>query len=387
MRFRIAIGVLGVLLLATCVVQAQEMARPYRVQLRLRAEYDDNIFTRDDPKQSSYKFIADPQLTLAYPTDQTFIGGNYRLGYVYYDDRPSDSDDINHDFDVTVSHAFSPRLSINFADIFWYGQEPEIMMGGSVLQRNGDFQYNSAALGGTYSINEVTRLDAAYRYVILQYAESDVAANLDHDTQVLSLDLSRVLQPTTTGVLGYRYESLKYDTFGDRDQDSQYFIVGADHIFSPQFLSSLNVGWQHVEYDSSALTSDDKPYADLSGTWSYSATGRLLVGFRFSQEPADVGTFVNQERAGLYASMSQDITPVLALYLAASYDDSKMDQSAEGGATQDGNEKLALFSARLEYMVREMLALETGYQYTDLDSDFNRSYDRNRFHVGLRAFY
>jgi opacity protein-like surface antigen len=387
MRYRVIIGVLGVLLLATCVVEAQEMARPYRVQLRLRAEYDDNIFTRKDPKLESWKFIADPQLTLAYPTDQTFIGGNYRLGYVYYDDRPTDDTDVNHDLDVTLSHAFSPRFSLNFTDIFRIGQEPEVIASGAVVQRNGDFQYNSAALGGTYSIDEMTRLDAGYRYIFLKYDEDEVAANLDYDTHVLNVDLSRVLQPTTTGVLGYRYEALKYDQFSERDQDSHYFILGADKIFSPQFLASLNVGWQHTEYDQSSLSSDDKPYADLSGTWTYSATGRLLVGFRYSQEPTDVGTFVNQERAGIYASLSQDITPVLALYLAASYDDSKMDKSATGEQVKDGNEQLTLFSARLEYKVYEMLALETGYQYSDLSSDFDRGYDRNRFHVGLRAFY
>ena len=387
MRFRRVIGVLAMLLLATMVVEAQEMARPYRVQLRLRAEYDDNIFTRSEPKQESWKFIADPQLTLAYPTDQTFIGGNYRLGLIYYDDRPSDSEDINHDLDVTLSHAFSPRFSLSFTDIFRYGQEPEVITsGGGVLQRNGDFQYNSAALGGTFSIDEITRLGAAYRNIMLRYDEDEIAGRLDRDNHVASVDLSRVLRPTTTGTLGYRFEAVEYDEFTDRDQDIHTLIVGVDQIFSPQFLASLNAGWQYVDFSADAADTDDSPYADFSGTWTYSATGRMIVGFRYSQEPTDVGTYLNQERAGIYASVAQNLTPVLALYLAGSYDDTDMDQQV-AGVTQGGSENLALLSARLEYMVREMLAVETGYQYTDLDSDFNRGYDRNRFHVGVRAFY
>lgn len=386
MRFRRVIGVLAMLLLATLVVEAQEMARPYRVQIRLRAEYDDNIFTRNDPTHSSWKFIADPQFTLAYPTDQTFIGGNYRLGFIYYDDRPSDSEDINHDLDVTISHAFSPRFSLSFTDILRFGQEPEIIDSGLVMQRNGDFLYNSAALGGIFSIDEITRLGAAYRNILLRYDEDAIAARLDRDNHIWSADLSRVLQPTTTGVLGYRYELVRYDEFTAADQDIHTLIVGADQMFSPEFLASLKVGWQYVDYDAAGAGSDDSPYADLSGTWIYSPTGRMIVGFRYSQEPTDVGSYLSQERAGIYASVAQNLTPLLALYVAASYDNTDIEQQAAGAAA-GGDENLTLLSARLEYKVQEMLAVETGYQYTDLDSDFNRSYDRNRFHVGLRAFY
>lgn len=387
MRFRVAIGVLGVLLLAAVVVQAQEGSRPYRVQLRLRAENDDNIFTRDDPKVESWKIIVQPEATVSYPTEQSYLGVNYRFSYIYYDNRPSDDTDLNHDLDVTASHAFSPRLSLSFQDVFRYGQEPEVTTESAVLQRNGDFGYNSANLAGIFSLNELTRLDGGFRYLYLRYDDEIVAASLDYDAYIVYLNANRVLRPTTTGVIGYRYEDYKYVTFTDRDRVSNILMAGVDQIFSPTVLSTLRVGWQAVNYDAEGVDDNDAPYADLSGTWMYSATGRLILGYRYSQESTDLGTFFSRGRQGVYTSLAQDLSPKLAMFLGASYDDDSYDAAESETESQDGSEEMVSVTARLAYAVREMFTLEAGYMYTDLSSDYGRGYDRNRYYLGARAVY
>ncbi len=88
----------------------------------------------------------------------------------------------------------------------------------------------------------------------------------------------------------------------------------------------------------------------------------------------------------VYASVTHKILPELFGTLMGQFQNSTW----IGGALDDTNEQLYLFSANLEYRINRHISANLSYHFDHLDSDgtvLARSYDRNRVFLGATFTY
>ena len=366
---------LATMLLSTAVFAIYEPAPEERGQilsgdLRTRLEYDDNVWTTEN-----------------YPVATTHLSLDYRLGFIWYDDRPQDDSDLNHDLDIDISSEFSPRTRANLTNIFRYGQDPELDPNDVAKTRNEDFAYNSTNLGVRQALTETLDMGLAGRYFLYRYDEEVVADVLDRDTFVLGVDLRKEINPTSDGLIAYRYQDVDYTTTL-KDSQSHYLLVGIDHQFNSRLMTHLVVGYENRKFDTIDEVKDDDnaPYVDLNAVYNLSEKTMITGGYRFSMSDTDLSAFLISQRHGLYAHFTQTLTDRLFLRLAAQYDLNDYDEG-DSPVAASGDEAFWRFSARLAYQITEIVSAEAGYMFNDLASDYQRDYTRNRVYLGLRFTY
>lgn len=368
-------------------VSPEDRGQILNAELRTRVEYDDNVWTyRSEDEVDSFKVILQPRVKLNYPIETSHLAADYRFSYIWYDDREPDEEDLAHDLDVAASTEFSPRLQASISDTFRVAQDPELDPNNINRLRDEDFLYNSTNLGMKYQLTETLDVALNGRYLFYQYDEDSVAEALDRDTYVLGADLLKKINPTTTGVVSYRFQDTSYDTTM-KDSTSNFLFAGVDHAFTSRLITSLRAGFENRSFDADYRGDDNAPYVDVSATYNLTAKTGVTGGYRLSLSETDIGNYLKSEHHGLYLQIQQEITRRINLYLAGQYDLNNYDNEDSVDGSGDGDETWWRLTARLAYKITEMVSAEAGYMFNDLNSDFDRSYDRNRIYLGLRVTY
>lgn len=361
--------------------------RDLQLKLRVRAEYDDNIYERSSGKQDSFKFEVEPELIYNMDFERTYIGLRYRPTFVWWSDREPDDTDLHHDFDIDIAQKLSPKLSLSLKESFLYAQQPELIDRGTVISEKDDYIYNRVNGDLAYALRTQTKLNIGARHTLLQYTEDEVSNLEDYDIYAAGATLRQQLSAQATVLGELRGESISYSG-PDRDADSIYVGAGFEQTFSPGLLGNIRAGLQHKTFSADTIDDSDSPYFDGSVTFLPSPRTRLTAGAGFSMFESDVYPFANQDRTLVYLSAAHDLTARISLFLTGSFQNSdyNADQSIdESLGVEDGSEQVAQISARGSYKVNRNNWLEAGYQYLDLSSDVRPEFDRNRFSVGWRT--
>ena len=390
-------------LFAMGVVQAWavEGSRPLQMNNRLRVEYDDNIYQSQDDKEGSFKIIEELEFLVNFNLQNTFIGLRYRPSYVWWDNRPEDDSDLQHELDFVLNQTFSPRLSLSVVDTLRRGESPrEVDDDGEVVRENSDFYYNT--LNGTlgYMLSQQTRLELAGRYIAQRYDESTYSDSDDFDLYVGGLTVRHQLVPETTLIGEFRGESIDYEG-PDRGSKSIYAGGGVEQIFSPNLIGNVVGGYQRKDFNDDDIDPESSPYVDASATFLPSPSTRISLGTGYSMYETDVYPFANQDRAQVYASIAHDFTARLSLYLSGNYIVGRYDSEQVVPADEDhpeitaegGDETTTQFSTRLTYQINRSNWLEAGWQYVDFNSDLEYStgaklrenFVENRVDVGWKT--
>lgn len=378
---------LGVMIVVAATVHTAEAQREggdsLHVYNRLRIEYDDNIFQEENDEDDSLKIIEEVDLSFNANLPQSFIGLHYKPSFVYWNDRDDDTD-LHHAFDAILNHNFSSRLSIGIKERFRLAEVPEEINNGFTIREENDYIYNSINGTLTAKLSPATKVDLGGRHMLLQYDDEGIGAQQDYTRYVGGVSLTHELKPTTTVIADARIEDIAYDDSEGRDATSLYIGAGVDQTFSPSLLGTLRAGYQQKDFDAAGTDSADSPYFDASFTLLPVPSTRLTLGTAFSQSDTDVFPFANQERLRFYATLAQEVTAKVDAFLSASYADGdyKAEEAASGSAVSDGNEEVVNVSLRATYEVNKNHVLEAGWQLVDLDSDFGRTFTRNRVNVG-----
>ena len=364
------------------VATAAEGHRNFHVVNRLRLEYDDNIYTTETEEQDSYKIIEQIDLSYNVNLENTFLSLRYSPSLVWWDNRPEDDTDFSHSFDGTVNHALSPRSSISLKDTLRISDRPEQVLRESVIREDNTFLYNALVGSYSYLLAEATRAEIAGRWVNLSYDEDEVADRSNYDIYVGGLTLRHTKSPETALLGDFRWEGIDYKEEG-RDSTTLYFGGGLEHTFNPTFLGSLRAGYQNRNFEDTVKNSTDTPYADGSLTFLPSPATRVTTGLSYSQYEASVSPFASTERTRLFLSLAHDLTARIAGYLSGSFTENRYDsKETVTGDVVDGDEQWWQLSARSTYEINRSNFVEVGYQYTDVESEVQSDYKRNRINVG-----
>jgi hypothetical protein len=382
---------------------AVEGSRPFQVNNRLRAEYDDNIYQTENNTEDSWKIIEELEFLVNFNLQSTYIGVRYRPSYIWWDNRPSDSSDFQNELDFILNQTFSPRLNLSVVDTLRRGESPRQITStnGVSTDVDGDFYYNTfnATLG--YLIRPTLRLELAGRYIAQRYLEEVYSDSEDFDLYVGGLTLRYQLIPETTLIGEFRGESISYNG-PDRGSKSIYAGCGVEQIFGPNLIGNLVGGYQKKDFNDNDISSESAPYADASITFLPSPATRISAGAGYSMFETEVYPFVNQDRAQMFASIAHDFTARLSLYLSGSYIAGKYSSEQvvrEAAGTnpaitaEGGNEYTTQFSTRMTYQINRSNWLEAGWQYVDFDSKLmysegtkmRENFVENRIDVGWKT--
>ena len=407
--------------------------RMWTVSAVVRGFYDDNPTTTHETRlihaNDSFGLEVSPSVHLNLPLEQTFIRAGYTYSLRYFEDREPHSIDQNHEFDLLLRHTFSPRQDIAVSDSFTYSEEPTVTdqfgiitaptrTDASVFRNRGSIDYN-------IMLTQVLGLALGYANTWYDYDSVDVAGSrsalLDRLEHTLRADLRYQINPTLVALVGYqfgisdftgnqfiyiapnlaatnpKFVNPKSDI---RNSYSHYIYMGADYDFNHKLRASVRVGGQFVDYYN-AGDSEISPYVDASMTYIYLPESSLQIGLRHTRNATDVAApdrskgrpTLDQETTAVYAQVLHRVTEKLT----ASVLNQVQFSSFTGGAADSSSESLYLIGVNLEYRINYHWSVETGYNYDLLASDpvsngagrrvDQRSYDRNRIYVGVRATY
>lgn len=361
--------------------------RDFQFKLRLRAEYDDNIYERNKDQTDSFKFIVDPEATFNAHFTRSTLALRYRPSYTYWTDREGNDSDLHHEIALDAGLEATPRLSLGLKESFIYAEQPELMERGVVITEQDSYMYNRLNGDATYRLSASSRVDLGARHTLLRYEQNDVANLEDYDIFALGATYRRNAGADTTWLGEARYETISYDG-PDRGSDSFYAGPGVEHAFSKDLLTTVRGGVQGKTFNSDGIDDQVSPYVDGSFTYLPSPKTRLTAGGGYSMFEADVYPYANQERLLAYISASHDLTARISLFLSGSYQmsdysgDQSVDTTAQSG---DGTENVVQIAARASYKLNRSNWLEANYQYMNLDSDLREDFDRNRVSVGWRT--
>lgn len=372
---------------------AQERADKFEFHNRLRAEYDDNVRQSKVNKDDSLKLIEEVELVVNFDElPGTYIGLRYNPSFVYWENRDEDDTDLHHQFDLTLTHDISPRVSISAKDIFRLSDQPELQQGGegAVVRENNDFIYNSFNAGVTAQVVNDTVVAVDARHALVAYDENDVSRSNDFSLISLGLDLRHQLQPEMTVEGQARYTTTDYDD-NLRGSDSVQIGGKLSRIFSPTVQGSLRAGFENTSYDTN-IDDLSTPYVDGGVVLALSSSTRLNAGAGFGQAQTPTSKFASQERTTFYTGLTQDLSNRLTLngnvsYSTGDFSRDNATSSFDPSTDSTGTEDVLRLAARVTYMINRSNWVEAGWQYVDLTSDIRPAseYDRNRLSVGWKT--
>ncbi len=431
----VALGVSGL-----NAVHGQDMSpppyKPWNVSASLRGFYDDNVNTVPDGspfKVSSFGFEVSPGLGVNFHNDQTMVRLSYLYTLRWYDKRPFESSryDQDHQFDATLSHAFSERYQVSVKDSFVIGQEPELLRQGYFspeFQRvPGDNIRNDGMITLNGQLTPLFGLEAGYENQLFIYHDSgasvvpvlglgrfiglsflpgpSLAGSLNRMVQDFHLDSRWQIMPQTVGVLGYAFELTEYTgnepiavlsptrtlVSEDRDSRAHYFYVGADHNFNPDFSGSLRVGLRDTDYYNEPSGNNSvSPYVKASLKYNYAVESFAEAGFSYDRAPTDVvdpsitDVTRDTDSAVIYGHIYHRIVPNLFGGLLVQFQDS----TYNGGADDGKGDRFLMLGLNLMYRFNPYLSANVSYNYDKVDSDLaGRTFDRNRVYIGMTASY
>jgi hypothetical protein len=424
----LALGAVGVQ-----TVQAQWTAgsdKSWSVSATLRGFYDDNYNTQPDGtnRVGSYGFEVRPSLKWNVDLGPTTIDLSYVYALKYYDARPNNKYDQDHDFEVFLNHNFNNRYSIDFSDSFVIDQEPEVIDPtlSSATRANGNNIRNSASINFHAELTPLLGMVLGYGNTFYSYDQNTreaaspflptMSALLDRDEHRVSLDSRWHIWEETTGIFGYTFGAVDYtssESIGlldfpagfplgvpssSRNNYSHSVYVGAEHNFSPDLFVSGRGGIEYLDYyeaEPGNVRNTLSPWASLSLNYAYMDGGSVSVGFNHSHNQTDQGANAqgiapqDQESSSLFGTITQRLTPIspdLTATLSGQYQNSTFNGGGPGVDNQSDN--IYLFGLNLSYQFTRYISGEVGYNYDLLSSDLpGRGYNRNRVYVGVTASY
>jgi hypothetical protein len=405
-----------------------ESGKPWTASATLRGFYDDNVNTLPDNAQianrGSYGFELSPSLQFSFPMEQTTLRFGYKYSYKYYEYQPignTDHYDQTHDVNAALTHAFSERYQLTVKDSFAVGQEPDFLRAGNTyttFQRvSGSNLRNYGAISLSDQFTPEFSIDVGYANTYLSYADNQftrsgtsispsLAGTLDELDHVAHIDGRYLIEPQTTGVLGFQFRETDYigdQPIGydlrhhtvlmsdDRNARSYYGYVGLDHNFRPDLTGSIRVGGRYTDYyNDPASQNQGSPYAMTSLRWTYLPESYLEFGsvYDYSATPQMSVNYsgdltLNAQSATVYAQLRHRITPKLYGGIIAQFQNS----TYYGGTIDNDTDKFYLVGLNLQYRFTPNFSAEAGYNYDKLDSQIGNSYDRNRVYIGVTGSY
>ncbi len=359
--------------------------------------YDDNVTPTsgtgtgaDDSASSISAYVG---ASLVSITPQTTWDIFTRLGVNFYTDslEAPGTDDLYTQarLGVNMAHRINERLRLSSRNYLAHELEPDYSYGFSTdRQLDEYFHYQTDnAIGYRWNERFATYSGVTLREVL--YGDGGSASDNDRTLFSLYNQFRYRVSDQTVWTMDYRYSET--DSSGTAsDSTNQFITLGAEHRFSPSSVLAVKAGMQLREVADGE--DENSPFAEVAIRTRLNERLSLRSFARYSIE--DYGTsfedFTYDNNSTLRVGVSADymISPDLSLQGGANVIlmDMQDGRSDTIDPVPDAQTDLLNLYLGFSYKVNDVFYLTGSYNWTDSDSDLdNRTYDRNRVSLGLRA--
>ena len=361
---------------------------PVRITVALQEGYDDNVFTRSLVQQGSAFTIASVGLDYQFGSPRTQIEARAGGGLTYYYDRPQQSGpDYNGFLDLSLTHKFSARLSLEISSYTTYQTEPDFSLDIGINRRSGSYFYISDHFKLNYQFSPRFSSALSYTFTTLVY-DNSIAGDLQNRIEnTFGDELKYLILPTTSLVGEYRIAFVDY-TDSDSSALTHYFLAGFDHTFNPRFNITFRGGVQLREFESSTITTRqnaDRISPDVESTITYQIGERSDISWtnRYGIQEGE-GSSTNTERSSYRTGLNvrYSVTPRISSRLALYYDHNSFESNGASSGLDQNSIDVAL---NLHYAMTRYLGIQAGYNYTQVFASglTVRAYSRNRIYGGI----
>jgi len=291
---------------------------------------------------------------------------------------------------INLAHRINERLRLSSRNYIAYELEPDYSYGFSTDRQLEEYLHYKTDNAVGYRWNErfATYTGVSVRGVL--YGSADNASDNDRTLYNLYNQFRYRASEQTVWTLDYRYSTT--DSSGTAsDSKNQFITLGAEHRFSPTSVFAVKAGMQLR--DVADGEDENSPFAEAAIRTRMNDQLSIRSFARYSIE--DYGTsfenFTYDNNTTLRVGVSADymISPDLTLQAGANVilmDMQDGRSSPPGFDVSDAQTDLLNLYLGFSYRVNDVFYLTGSYNWTDSDSDLeDRTYDRNRVSLGLRA--
>lgn len=366
--------------------------RELSASIEVVKEYNDNIFF-DTEKTSDFIIRIKPKVQVSNNTERTQMRFDAALSGDKYIKNPS-LDTVQMDTQLSLSHAWSPRLSTAVRGYFKRDetQETELELAGIPSLREERLQYGGE-LSGTYALTEKWSVKAAAIAGATNYPEEGHPNAKTFEGQ---LDQSWQLTPRTAiGLLG-TYSLVDYQdipgTIASEDASNKTLRASVywRHRYTEATSFQASMGYrftwaeQTLTFPQFVITPDGPtfifsriPLESTDDGLIFSASAATKLSERLSatlsagRDQYNSADATSVERNYIRSSLQYQLTERLSLELGPGYD-----YTVNDGPPQETNHYLRS-SLALKFRLTERITAQLGGSYesifTERDvSDFNR---------------
>ena len=367
--------------------------------------YDDNVSAGQTTGGGSSSSLAvNPYVGASFVSlaPQTTWDVYGRLGMIYYFDAPEGIDDLNSQSRVGVNmiHRFSERVRFVSRNFVANELEPDYSYGLASSRRSSEFISWSTDNSLGYRWTERFGTYTGVRFSGSSY-DDDASGNLsDRMYWQVYEQLRYQYSPQTVLITEYRYGQTLTDSIASESTD-QYFLIGADHRFSPNTIGTVRTGAQLRDVDGGSSTTS--PYLEFALNSQINPQLRVGAFMRYGMEGDDTvltpdrydESFNYDERNTFRLGVTGGymISPDLSLnsgidVIQSNYDAGRWVRGGDPGTSAPSLSETT-FNAYIGMSVKltDFLYGNLSYNYSQVVSDVNdyREYDRNRVSVGVSA--
>jgi hypothetical protein len=372
-------------------------SRNWAINFGSSVGYDDNINTSSAKREGSVTSTFEPQISVRIPMEQTAVRMRYLYRAVYYGDRPGGEIDESHVVDLSMNHAFSPRLAGNLNESFRRGIEPELVENSSITRRSSDYYFNNLSGGLNYQFSPRWSAGLNPSWEMLRYDDPDRAEDNDRDSFSSTLTANFSMFPRIFVGGNYRFGFTDYvggdQTNQARDVDSHSLYASVVYRYKPQVVIQSSAGASLAGFADDS--SDVSPYFILIGSYNVGFKTTISGGITYSIALAEVSQYRSSNQTTWYLNLRHQFTPKFQVGLDFSYIMSQLEnlnplsKSPFPGITPSSVEEDSWrIGVNCRYEFTRWAGLTLNYNFDQLDSSLpGRSFDRNRFNAGLRLSY
>ena len=357
--------------------QGNLMLHPY---LRLKGQYDDNIFYTNKNTVYDWIGIITPGAILELPWDDNLLQFDFRAMLYYFRHNPRE----NHQ-DYRLKGLFTYNFSnfkLKIEDLFLKTSSRE----------NTDYSYrierieNTGSIALLYSANSF-ELQGKYKNFYMDYFD-DVYSKYDHQEHFGILTAFYRIAPKTKALVEYTYDRILYRDARDRDGFYNEVRVGFKGEITSKLYGIVKVGYQNRQYQGNPTWED---YDGIVGLVSleqrFSKYSNLRVGWeRTTRESTyEFNSYYLINR--FWVVYSQQLAHKLRGYAKINYYNYRYPYRS---LTYDKKRVDEIWQPEVGvvYRIQDWLSADLSYRYKDRNSNFpGHDYADNRISLELSAMY
>ena len=348
------------------------------IYTQFHSGYDDNFLTRS-PAVGAW--FTNEQITLSYQmpsrtTQLSIVTGGGAVNYL------GQRTDANGFFDLSLSHRFTPRLTLNASLDAAYLSEPNLNANVGTNQFSGSYFNTNDKIWASYELTRRLSLVSSYSLLLVRYENQATAAFTDRQENTFGEQLRFELTRTTVLTGAYSILLTNYVT-APLDSTTQFFLAGIEHRFSRRLNAQFQAGASILSYNG---TGGSQTNPNFQGSLKYALGRRSALSWTGSysvEQPQQQGVAA-QKALRTSLQLSHAFTGRISSSLSFGYSHQD-NQQGTSFATIGSSFTEDIFDASLSfrYRLNSRVAFDASYDRSDVSSPQpGQSYSRNRYSIG-----